>query len=906
MVAKSKEVSDGTDYYVSKSHIYVIDTITGRAIVTTDDGFVTKEIRVMPANLLLDLNGKPISDSYEMEAELSRFQPEDDLMIWVTDPVNRITSEVLVKKKELTDSVLSTFESALIIIDVEKGGVADKAGIKKGDIVLSINGKKVDSSEKGNALIENLTGGSIAKYEIIRGNERIETNVRLANYGVSALNAILFFAALSSLAISLFIGLKKPSIASVRLLSLAGIGIGNFIVLQLDIPDTEQGIAFLLILYLVGFFFFVPSLLLHSTYYLPEENKKITSKRLFIYLPYILAFLVMGILAALLITGDSEDLSALFYVLSIYAVVTIAIGVILNFALRPGTKSAISARTFRASLVVVPLAFILAQSATFSDSEFNRLSVCILAFIPLVSLYTLIKMRVIDSNINLGRNIWYMVARAINLILFLSIGLAIVFLISQLETEIPNISYDGKDIEFLDSEISDKKSLFWNRFLVTISSVLIVFGLYVLYDKIVEKIRKRFYRKGYSLEGLTKEIGLENGGDGLGSTLEKAPEIYRKYLNLYSSFSLKSDRNGSFSEVILSGNSDLLTDTDFRKRIDEKTKKLYLMADEFQSVFKSEYLDIEIDDFAYHFPFVVPIRVQKDLKFLVFLGRKLSDTRYRREDIELADNISNYLGQSLEKEELYKEIASQQRIKQEISLAREIQLASLPTEIPRIKGLDVYSYSEPAYEVGGDFFEYLVSEKGFAILLGDVSGKGTSAALYMSKAQGMISALSGQESNPALFLEKLNKLILPNISKSVFITANMTYFDMENRVLKYSRAGHIPLFKLNGNSGEVEHFSPKGLGLGIANSEIFSRHTEVIEIPFEKGDIFVSVSDGLIEAKSSRSEEYGQRRLKERISKCGDMDAKDISEFILTDVRKFAENDTQFDDITICIIKIID
>ena len=147
---------------------------------------------------------------------------------------------------------------------------------------------------------------------------------------------------------------------------------------------------------------------------------------------------------------------------------------------------------------------------------------------------------------------------------------------------------------------------------------------------------------------------------------------------------------------------------------------------------------------------------------------------------------------------LYEDLAMQERIKHELDLARKIQLASLPQTIPDIKGLDISGVSLPALEVGGDFYDFLNgTPDDLTVIIGDVSGKGTSAALHMSKAQGIMRTLYEFKLSPKELCIRTNQLIFNYLEKGAFISAIAAKINSRKKELVFTRAGHMPLLYYN-------------------------------------------------------------------------------------------------------------
>jgi sigma-B regulation protein RsbU (phosphoserine phosphatase) len=251
---------------------------------------------------------------------------------------------------------------------------------------------------------------------------------------------------------------------------------------------------------------------------------------------------------------------------------------------------------------------------------------------------------------------------------------------------------------------------------------------------------------------------------------------------------------------------------------------------------------------------------------------------------------------------LYEELTEQERYKQELQIAHRIQMASLPQRVPYIKGLDISAISLPAFEVGGDFYDFLNGQEGkITVVVGDVSGKGTSAALYMSKIQGILQTLNEFSSSPEQLLVKANRLIYKNIDSKSFITAVGASFDTNKNELFLARAGHLPIYFLNNK--KVSKIQPQGIGIGLSGEEIFNENLEQRKINFITGDVFFFVSDGITESVNNSGEQYGEYRLIEFIEKNSYLSSKQMCDGIMSSVKQFSDEMKQFDDMTVVVVK---
>jgi sigma-B regulation protein RsbU (phosphoserine phosphatase) len=253
-----------------------------------------------------------------------------------------------------------------------------------------------------------------------------------------------------------------------------------------------------------------------------------------------------------------------------------------------------------------------------------------------------------------------------------------------------------------------------------------------------------------------------------------------------------------------------------------------------------------------------------------------------------------------------KNITERQRMQRELEIARDVQMSFLPVKDPRFRGLDIAAKCIPALEVGGDYYDFVkLDENRFGIIIGDVSGKGTQAAFYMTLAKGFVKALSKTIDSPAEFLIKLNELFYENVERGTFISMIYGIFDSNEKTLTFARAGHNPVLARQSNKKEIELLNPVGLALGLEKGKIFNKTIKEIKIDMKAGDTFVFYTDGFTEAMNKYKIEFTEERLKDSISKHIDLPANELLQKIIDDVNSFIGKTFQHDDMTIVVVKIL-
>jgi serine phosphatase RsbU (regulator of sigma subunit) len=211
----------------------------------------------------------------------------------------------------------------------------------------------------------------------------------------------------------------------------------------------------------------------------------------------------------------------------------------------------------------------------------------------------------------------------------------------------------------------------------------------------------------------------------------------------------------------------------------------------------------------------------------------------------------------------------------------------------------------PAAEVGGDYYDLLpLSPTRLGVLVADVSGKGTSAALYMAELKGLVLSLSRIYGSPARLLCEANRILCANMDSRSFITMTYAVVDTAERTLRHARAGHNPIIQLEGASGRTRILAPAGLGLGLDRGARFEEILEETEVPLRTGDLFLFFTDGLSEAMNGQAELFGEGRLRQILEGSQALSSDEIRDRILEEIRLFVGDAAPHDDMTMVILKV--
>ena len=247
--------------------------------------------------------------------------------------------------------------------------------------------------------------------------------------------------------------------------------------------------------------------------------------------------------------------------------------------------------------------------------------------------------------------------------------------------------------------------------------------------------------------------------------------------------------------------------------------------------------------------------------------------------------------------------AVREAMARDLRIAREIQMGILPANLAALTkgtGLDVDAVIEPAREVGGDLYEVLrVSDRRVVVALGDVSGKGIPAALFMAVAMTVLRTLARQIAEPDEILRRLNDELAEENPRGMFVTIQCLVFDLEKKQVSCAGAGHHQLAVVSPGRPPRLACPSTGRPAGLMPFNPVERET----LPLEPGDTLVLFSDGVSEAMNNDDDFYGEDRLLAALAACDGAAPKDIVTRVLTDVRAFAAGAKQSDDITVVAVR---
>ncbi len=795
--------------------------------------------------------------------------------------------------------------SAIKFTFVKVGGVSWNAGIRNGDYLVGINGVKVRNTTQAQLILDEVKGGEYANYEVRKANgEILHTKVY-----VKKLTKFEFLAQSISALIWLLIGYivytAKPDGLPQKLFYALGV----FIVL------STIGILFPFGLYFQNFVFERPIVALISgiiliisqvlstlimlyfvwTFPKPFEfAKKEFVKIIFISFAVLSSLGGIGFGISLYFTKFNSFpafnsyrniLGIIFNI--IYLISWISLFIQFIREKNKEKKKPIFLIFIAFTLGVLIQFYIRTIAPAIADTVFNSpeyyMPIVLMIFIPIIFAYAILKYNLLDVSIVIRNTIIYGAAMAT----VAGIYFVVIYLLGQ-----------GISKAFGSENQGIIAGVFFLVFAFVFQSTK---------DRFQDFLTRRFYPEQSAYQkvliqfsnDVSTVVGKEKILDLTLQTFMDALKInkFGILLHDYKKDVLYLARGVGFSNpncIIEKSNIFPV----FREKL-LVTKYPVIEQEDFEITFPGKSQRLIEEEIYSVFPMIVKTKVVGALLF----GLKHSGSRFGGKDLELLNAAANQLAISLENARLYKTESEKIKIERDLDLARKIQQGLLPKCIPSLNGLDICGEMIPAMQVGGDYYDLIqISDTKLFVAVADVSGKGLSASLYMTKLQTMIQMVCKNSLSPKEILTEVNKRLYESMERSWFITMTLALFDTENGNVKFCRAGHMPLYIVQ--NGKVESVKTQGIGLGLEKGLIFEKTLVEEEIKFKPNQVFAFFSDGITEAMNENNELFGEDNLIEILKGKSNLKSVEIMQDVLDEVKKFKGKAKPNDDMTMVIVKV--
>lgn len=778
-------------------------------------------------------------------------------------------------------------KESLFIVQVVPGGVTDKAGIKDGDRLVEINGKKFKDVKEAQQLINKAESGEVLTYTLIRGNEVLKFSFQAYKF-FNLILIVSFLLSFGFILIGFVVGYSKPKEITSQIFFLLSVSFALSYSPGLNYFSGypwEIVYSYIILKALGGAF--VNPLFVHFfiTYPIKYEFKH---RKLFLWI-----FYGVSLAFTLLTFFVNNNSIPVFPLLSgIY----MAIG--FHYLIKSYRKSdsEIIKKSFRVIIRGFILGFIgltylfiytsFVKKEAFLVSPFWYVPFLLVLAFPVSFGYSIFKYKILDTEFIIKKGLVFGILTSIIILFYLGIVYTADTILS---------GYIGT-----------------NRKVITFTAIIVITFTFDFFNKRAKDfVDKQFYKDRYNYrkalldfsQELPKMKSIRQVLDKLGISAKQIMGIAKLNVWIYDDRYL----NILKKEIQLKEENKTITFKDIW--LDELMVKIFSNNSEpvLLSEIKIDEMNLSEQDVEAirkaNIYLAVPIYLKDKLIGALNFSKKPSGKEYSEEDIYLLKTIASQTAISFESARLQVEELDKQKIDEELGIARKIQESLLPDKAIKMEGLDIAGSSSPAKTIGGDFYDLIkISDKKLLVIVADVSGKGIPAALNLSKVQAMIQFSAKVFNSPAEILKSVNKQIYNKIDRKSFVTIAAGLFDLDKMTLKLCRAGHNPTLYANAN--EVKEINSKGIGLGLDNAKLFDANLQEIELKLTSGDIFLFYSDGLTEAMNSFKEEFGLQSVKKILKENSDKYSMDIQMNLIDEVQAFKGNAEQNDDITLVTVKI--
>ena len=849
---------------------------------------------LLPGDILLGVNGRPVSRATDAQAMLDSLKRETAARLRIErDHRVRELNWVPWEGEKAPFVVYDRNFETLVIRNIVPDGVTDRAGIRDGDVLLRIDGVSVNNRYGAQHLINVHPAGSKATFLVERNGERLEFHVTiLKTFNFTYLSGYLL--GVGFLLVSLFVVLARPEGSIQRKFARYGM----YSLLLFGMMDTNISGAYdprwkvYVFQYLSVFVRIVAPPALVAFFLQFPVVRVLRRRRLVMTLLY-----AGSILAALFITGWPyyilDMLPPIWLVLPAKNVPLVYfLGGLALFAhayfrrVAPDRRQALRPILHSALIGIVIFAYIAVLTTMhplvlYLDPLLLLPAVLVIGIPPAFG-YAIVRYRLMDVTPMVRRSIVYGVITAA----LAAIYLGVVFGLGSLL---------GRVLGQAD-----------NTLLILIAVIVIA----LLFDPLKQRVQKAvdriFYQERINYQKallefsseLPRQMNLDQILQSVVSRIASTMHIEKVSValcgekegchvvsrNIEESLSVFDNRPGGVVELLRSTHSPQrfeLLDEDPRITDEEDRQKLR----------------------ASGVALMVPMFLQGRLIGSINVGPKMSGRVYAEEDIDLLSTVASQAAIAIENARLHRSEVEKQKITEQLRIAQRIQKGLLPKEHPPAPRLDISGISIPAQTVGGDYYDYItLPGNRLLVAVGDVSGKGVSAALYMSKVQGMIRFAAQMYESPKDILVRVNRLIYEGMERNSFITVILALFDFDTDTVTICRAGHTPpLVALN---GDMRYLGSEGMGLGLENGEVFEQSLEEKTFALRPEGLLVLYSDGLTEAMDAKMNEFGEERVLSMVRGAAQMSAADLQQLLLDEVARHRGDAEQNDDITLVVIRV--
>ncbi len=296
-----------------------------------------------------------------------------------------------------------------------------------------------------------------------------------------------------------------------------------------------------------------------------------------------------------------------------------------------------------------------------------------------------------------------------------------------------------------------------------------------------------------------------------------------------------------------------------------------------------------------------PLKTADETIGVLYVDSKASAKGFTKGDLELFTTLASQCALAIQNGHLVAAYLERQRLQHDLHVARGIQQGMLPRKTIERPRVEIAGYNRPCEETGGDYFDYIpMPERRIGVVIGDVSGHGIGAALYMATARALLRAFTYKVADPAEVLGEVNRFLERDMPSGSFMTLFFGEVNTKTGALRYASAGHNPMILFRKSSGTFEELGNTGPGLGIL-PDIAYKTGETP--PLGRGDILLLYTDGLPEAMTPDKELFGEERMKTLLAGLQERSPEEIVQQLVRAATEWTKSDVFEDDLTLVVVK---
>ncbi len=798
---------------------------------------------------------------------------------------------------------ISKDSTAIFFNKVKVGGVTWNAGIRDGDELLAINHQYFSDPLKAQQILNKVRAGNYAEYTIKKGGKIINTKVYVKKL-IQIGNVADVILAIMQMLIGFIVLMAKPEGRVQKLFYGIGVAavfgsVSNFIpTLTFSYIKAHPYPIFIAYFISVLGGCSLPFLLIAFFWTFPKPFKIIELKwvrRLLFIIPIVITFIVLISLSIIFsnANGNLGKVNIVSVYLSnflLFLFFVALVSLIINYR-------RLKSREEKKPVIIILAAFAIMVAAiiytskiapAISDTIFNSpqyyTPIILVLLMPIAFAYSIFKYQLLDVSVVIKNTLMYGTAT----VTLAGIYFLVIYLLGQTISEAIGTQFQT----------------------IIAGGIFIIFALAFqsAKDRYQDFLTAKFYPEQFAYQkvllkfsnDVSTVVGLDNILDSMRRTFVDALKI-----NRFGILIKNKDTGEFFLTRGLGISSDKLTvsSKDIAQFVSQRLliqKQPLIDQAEFSTIFPDEAERLKSEGIYT----VIPMIIKSKVIGLLLFGLKHSGSQFGGKDIELLFAAANQAAISIENARLYESEAEKLKMERDLSLARRIQQGLLPKCLPFLNGLDICGEMIPAMQVGGDYYDLIeISDSKVFVVVGDVSGKGLAASLYMTKLQTMIQLSCSDNKTPKEILTEINQKFYTSIERNSFVTITLALFDTGKNKVTFCRAGHMPV--LTADNGSVNSYRTQGIGVGLEKGIIFEKTLIEEEVSLKQGQIFAFFSDGITEAMNENLDLFGEEKLSGLLKGKAKSTASDIMNDIWSEVKVFRGKAEQNDDMTMVIVKVI-